>query len=141
MPETLKNMLTDPSFDVSQLTWEQVVEMVKFWISRCGQPRNALHAWCQFLKNNDTLYSRYVNALSKAMEPPPTGLDDFFSIATKQTQADIDASEFIPLVLAKTETISEIGFNIPKLENFDHVRVEFQHGKWPHFRDKTFLIY
>jgi hypothetical protein len=110
-----REILTNPNFDFSQVTWENIVEMTSFWRCRFAKPSRACRAWVVMIRSKcPTLYNRLGGAL----------LD---GITIQQRE---DYNKYFSHLWRKKFYSTHSKDQVPVLEDFDEVEAEKQYGIW-----------
>jgi hypothetical protein len=118
MDETVRQILTDPNFDYSQLTWENSLPMFEFWISRFADPDKACLAWIRLMsKNAQSLFNRFGSAV----------LSNGYTSSEVTRNKNEDNILFASLFDARRGKKNEV----EPITDFDCDAASAQHGNWP----------
>jgi hypothetical protein len=112
-----REILTNPNFDFSTITWENAVTMITFWRFRFATPTAACRAWINILTPKQHS-NENINRMFKAI------LND-----DNDWQAKADFAEISYMWTTKNFKRDNIG-NVGPLEDFDEFLAAKQHGHW-----------
>lgn len=110
-----REILTNPNFDFSQVTWENIVEMTSFWQCRYAEPSRACRAWVIMIRSKcPILYNRLAGAL----------------LAHSTIQQREDYNKYFSHLWKEKFYSTHSKSQVPDLEDFNEVEAEKQYGIW-----------
>jgi len=109
-----REILTNPNFDVSKITWEEFLDMCDFWLFRMANPRLPCEAWIRLVYPAGHL-SRWIREVD---DPSTDAGARYQKRVTFRKNSGISREEMAELI-GKTP-----------IEDFDEEAAKVQHGGW-----------
>jgi len=118
-----REILTNPNFDFSSITWPDMVTMITFWWHRFARPAAACTAWVWLIytKNVDM-----ANRMARAVIFTPAALSDNKNV-TEQDKSDLNDINYMWENNFYQNNFSKFG----TIEDFNEKDAALQHNNWP----------